>query len=228
MKDLIQFGGREFTSTKLLDALYNTNRKLTVLEIGANVGYYALLAAKYGHKVYASEPEKNNLDLLESNVDLNGFKNVEVLNYAFGEKEGMGKLYLSDTENYHSMLGTGRSCSVPVTTIDAFTEQRNILPDVIRMDVEGYEYNIFKEADITLDAMRPGSVLFVEIHPDFLSDQQIFEIWDKLVDFNFDCVKEIKEGKEIPVFNYTWWESKFPKLKRTRVCGIEYFFRKGV
>ncbi|MFC1928297.1 FkbM family methyltransferase [Chloroflexota bacterium] len=149
---------------------------MTVVDIGANVGYYALLEAKIvGDKgmVYAIEPAPNNLEGLGKNVTINSLSNVEIYPLAVGDKSGKGELYLSVSSNLHNMLGTidksGPRSSytgvveVETTTLDDFLKDKR-QPDLVRMDVEGYEYFIIKGMQRTLNQNR-NIRLYIEIHP---------------------------------------------------------------
>ena len=68
---------------------------MVVIDIGANVGYYTLLAAEKvgGHgKVFAFEPEPSRYALLEKNVRINGLKNVILVQQAVSNKTGTARL----------------------------------------------------------------------------------------------------------------------------------------
>ena len=54
---------------------------------------------------------------------------------------------------------------VPVTSVDAFCEERHVLPDWITLDIEGYEVAALSGARGTIDAGRGRVGLIVEMHP---------------------------------------------------------------
>ena len=71
---------------------------MNVVDIGANIGYYTLLAAELvgeKGKVFAFEPEPSNYDLLLRNVEINGYKNVTVVRKAVSNETGESSLFLS-------------------------------------------------------------------------------------------------------------------------------------
>src|SRR5207245_2930011 len=75
---------------------------MVVVDIGANVGYYTLLAAeKVGShgKVLAFEPEPSRYALLEKNVRANDLKNVIPVQKAVSNKTGAARLYLDPRHN---------------------------------------------------------------------------------------------------------------------------------
>ena len=70
-----------------------------VLDIGANIGYYTLIFAKLvgeNGKVFAFEPDPTNFALLKKNVEMNGYKNVVLVQRAVSNKTGKLKLYLCE------------------------------------------------------------------------------------------------------------------------------------
>lgn len=69
---------------------------MTVVDIGASIGYYTLIAAKLVGKtgvVYAFEPEPCNYELLIKNIELNGFTNIVPIKKAVSNRHGKAKLY---------------------------------------------------------------------------------------------------------------------------------------
>ena len=69
------------------------------LDLGANIGYYTLIFAKIvgkNGKVFAFEPDLTNFTLLKKNVEINGYKNVVLINKAVSDKTGKLKLFLNE------------------------------------------------------------------------------------------------------------------------------------
>lgn len=70
-----------------------------VLDIGAHIGYYTLIFAKLVGKkgrVYAFEPDPTNFALLKQNVEINGYKNVILVQKAVSNKNGKLELFLGE------------------------------------------------------------------------------------------------------------------------------------
>jgi FkbM family methyltransferase len=118
----------------------------TVLDLGANIGYYTLLFAGLvgeAGKVYAFEPDADNYDYLSRNVALNGLRNVTTVRKAVSDVTGAGRLYLSsDNKGDHRTVDShdGRD-SVPVETVrldDHFARSEARI-DFIKMDIQGAE-----------------------------------------------------------------------------------------
>ncbi|HEY4127212.1 MAG TPA: FkbM family methyltransferase [Gammaproteobacteria bacterium] len=130
--------------TKLLDEQLQEGD--VVLDIGANIGYYTLLAArKVGAKgrVYAFEPDPMNFSLLKQNIELNGYTNVELVNKAVGETSADLKLYLSDVNTgdhrTYESEGSRRAITIPCTSIDDYFRGSVCKITFIKMDIQGFE-----------------------------------------------------------------------------------------
>ena len=113
-----------------------------VLDIGANIGYYTLLAAKLGADVYAIEAEPNNFKLLKKNVEYNGH-NVTLVNKAAFDKNETVKLYVNPNDNGAHSLDDKHSAwkiiEVEAVILDEYLPS-NFKPDFIKIDIEGMEY----------------------------------------------------------------------------------------
>ena|SRR5438477_2571511 len=123
---------------------------MSVLDLGAHVGFYTLLSAKLvgaGGKVYAFEPEPENFAVLSSNVERTQYRNVRLVHKAITDHAGTIDLYISPQGNdRHSVYKNPRSVvkesavQVPTTSVDEFLAQENWPRiDVIKMDIEGAE-----------------------------------------------------------------------------------------
>lgn len=114
------------------------NQGSVVLDVGANMGIYTLLAAKRGATVIAVEPDPRNLEMLRHHVRLNGFhRRVTIVPMAASDKDSTLTLFRSPGNSGHSNLFEGVDpVMVPANTIDSLG-----LPpiDVCKMDVEGAE-----------------------------------------------------------------------------------------
>ncbi len=120
---------------------------MVVLDIGANVGYYTLLAAEAvgaSGRVYAFEPEPSRFRLLEKNIQANGLKNVSPVSKAISNKTGTARLYLNPRKNPadHRLFDSSdhrESIDVETTRIDDFFKDQVRPIHVIKMDIQGSE-----------------------------------------------------------------------------------------
>jgi len=158
--ELFLDGIREVESTRELQARLKPN--WIVVDVGANIGYYALQEARTCAKVYAIEPEPANYRRLVRNIELNNYQNIAAMNLAVGDK--IGKIYLKSG----LISNATRVCrddeqpdaEVEVETLDSLFPDTRV--DFVRMDVEGYEFNVLQGMRNILSKYKP--CLFIEVH----------------------------------------------------------------
>lgn len=119
---------------------------LTVLDVGAHIGYFTLLAARgvgTTGKVYAFEPLPDNNRLLRRNVDANGFTaTVTVIDRAVTDQADHVRLHNSGRDAGTATLYTEGGTAIDVETISLdgwASEQEWPRIDLIKMDIEGAE-----------------------------------------------------------------------------------------
>ncbi|GMV20825.1 MAG: FkbM family methyltransferase [Vicinamibacterales bacterium] len=146
-----------------------------LVDIGANFGYHAMLAAQrvgpQGH-VFAFEPSPRNFELLANHATINGFTNVTAVPVAVSDEVGTLTLFLSEGNfGAHSVSaqnvqhGEGGAVTVPTTTLDAyFAERPGQRIDVIKMDAQGAEGQIIRGGRTVLTS-HPGLVMILEFWP---------------------------------------------------------------
>ena len=140
----------------------------TVVNAGANVGYYCLHALQLGKHVIAFEPVPLNAAVLLKNIFANGWQeNAEVFPIALGERPGILPLYGGGTgaslikgwAGFHP----GKPTLVPVSSLDAVLNDKLAGSKVlVLIDIEGFEYDLLKGAKKLL-AMEPRPLWMVEI-----------------------------------------------------------------
>lgn len=205
---LLEKGIREVNPTKALPAFVNEND--VCLDIGANLGYYALMMSKLVGKngnVHAFEPVPINYEILCKNVELNNYSNIACYDVAMGSSSGYFNFLLHDKSNCGKMLeGSIRKnkdatkvIKVNTITVDSFVEQYNIQNiNFIRMDIEGYEYEVFKGMHKTLSL--PNLKMLVEFHwpggKEYSYYSQFMELLKQLYAQNFIIAKAWIDGKE--------------------------------
>lgn len=137
----------------------------TVFNIGAHQGVVAMVLAQTvgsSGRVVAVEADRFHATLAEANRAANGIEQLVVRHAAVGEVAGPLR---HDATTGAIQLGTGPGNSVPAVTIDELTAAYGA-PDVIYMDVEGYEALALRGATATLAA---GTVdVLVEVHGPWL------------------------------------------------------------
>mmetsp|Transcript_21325 Transcript_21325/g.59229 ORF Transcript_21325/g.59229 Transcript_21325/m.59229 type:complete len:421 (+) Transcript_21325:223-1485(+) len=166
----------------------------TLIDIGANVGWYTMHMAMCGHDIIAVEPFRENANLLQASVCLNGLESkVKLLRYALGTEniecamisggtnhgDGISICHMqtllqwakSPVEKY-TLIGT-----MQVRTLDSLLEDTNLtggaVIDVLKIDIEGHELHALRGAQGLLgDDRRAPPVLFSEFAPHMMKASQ--------------------------------------------------------
>jgi len=133
-------------------------------DIGANVGFFTLLAARTVGKagrVYAFEPVPDNCEWLRRHVELNAFANVELHELALGAEPAVMR-FSRDVNASQGHLSPEGELEVKVSSIDTLVERGLVPPHVIKMDIEGAELDALLGGSATIERYRPH--LFVATH----------------------------------------------------------------
>ena len=169
------FGEEIWEASETAAFLAQVRAGMCVFDIGANMGYYTLLAARAvgpSGLVYAFEPEPHNFELLTRNIAENGFTNVRPVRAAVSNNAGAVTLHL-DRANFgaHSFEAgsvptpSGHSVEVETVRLDDYVEQARAFETgiVVKIDVQGAEALVV-EGGSRFFAL-PQIVVFLEFWP---------------------------------------------------------------
>lgn len=144
------FGTYEEPLTRLMQHIVGPG--CVALDVGANVGYYSLLIrdlAGEACEVHAFEPNPELASLLEESVRLNRTNSVKVVRAACGSSNGVELLYLSpDRTNtgrstfLSDTFPDARTLQVRVIRLEDYCRENNLRPQLVKIDVEGYEARV--------------------------------------------------------------------------------------
>ena len=139
----------------------------TFLDIGANVGFYSLLASSIvgeSGRVIAIEPNPKTYRRLTETIEANGITNVLALNLALGRERGRLSLFMdpasgNDTATLVSHDGP-ESVEVEVHPLDDIAAAHQIdTIDYLKIDVDGFEPDVFAGAKRLL---TEGKIKFIQ------------------------------------------------------------------
>jgi FkbM family methyltransferase len=159
-----------------------------VVDVGANVGYFSLLAARLVGDtgvVHAIEPLPSTVRRLRRNVDLNPSRRVTIHDVACSDFEGEMEIFAASADNIGSAstLGgdhsEGRVRCVRLDSILADVDPARI--SVVKIDTEGGEAAVLRGARKTLAVMEPGAAVLVEI------TVGADDVWGLMLDAGFDA-----------------------------------------
>lgn len=143
--------------------LIDKNKKFNIIDIGANVGLYSLYAKHLPNShFYSYEPFKFTYDLLNDNIKLNNITNVQTYNFGISDKKGKNILNVCLSQDGLNTMGANplrfndiNPIEVEIDTLDNIFYNNNINVDFIKIDTEGYEYNILKGGEKTIKKYKP-------------------------------------------------------------------------
>lgn len=163
----------------------------TFIDIGANIGYHSLLAAKIlGDKgrVYSFEPQDAIYHQFMKSLAKNNLKNVTVYNTALSDHSGGSTLYIREENSGGSTLlklpnmesfHVDSSLEVSLVVLDSYVDRFSLV-DLIKIDVEGHEYEVFKGGQKLLSTYHP--TIIMEFSPVFYIQDYAHKAED-LIDF---------------------------------------------
>lgn len=144
-----------------------------ILDVGAQFGLYAMLASRYvgaTGRVYAFEPSPDTVAVLQRHLQLNALEStVEVVPAAVGATEGEVTFYVAGTHPCNTLAPTEvdpvplTPIQIPAVTVDGFCAKRGIIPQVLKIDTEGWELHVLRGARKVMAS--PDLVVVVEMHP---------------------------------------------------------------
>lgn len=155
----------------------------TIVDIGANIGWYSMLAASatgLRGTVHAFEPLPANVQNLLANVRLNRYAHVQVHPYALGSDWSVAALSRDNSSNAHVMpQADGRSILCQVADAGEVLGRLEHI-DVLKMDIECHEPYVLESALDVLRRQRP--IMFLEYHPaGFVQSGRSISQYDQLI-----------------------------------------------
>jgi FkbM family methyltransferase len=177
------------------------------IDIGANIGITTIgfsLLAKNGH-VYSIEPSPKNYAYLSQNIEENGIKNVSTHkiaiantneDMAFYDTDGFraGSFLCKENENIAAQHHHSDNIKVKTVPLDEFIKQNNIKKvDFIKIDVEGFEYDVIESASKTIKEFHPTAV--IEFNPYCLVSHANF-LPNRFLEFIFSTFDQVFVHRE--------------------------------
>lgn len=173
-------------------------RNTVVYDIGANVGYFSLLAAVLTGpqgQVAAFEPLPRNVEFLKKHIFLNCLDNIKVIEAAVSDHEGRAAFELgASTAMGH--IGEVGELEVTLVSLDGMLSRGELMPpDTIKIDVEGAEFEVLQGARDLLTQYHP--TLFLDTHQREAHQKAIQFLTDLNYQFEILDGKNLAETKEL-------------------------------
>ncbi len=172
---------------------FGINKDDVVIDIGANKGVFVALAASNdASRILAYEPDIDNYDYLQWLIENNNLLSVELSNQAVSGKNGILKLYQSERNTRHSILGfdvaTGQKLEnyveIPSINLDTILKDFDSI-DLLKMDCEGAEFEII--SSVSEKSLNKVEKIVMEYHSS-IDSPALSKLLNKLRKFGYDVV----------------------------------------
>ncbi len=142
-------------------------RNWTVIDIGAGIGDFSILAAQASsrNKIYAIEPYESSYNLLIRNIKLNKIKNVRTFQIAISSKQKKLGMMINQKNLGNNRIKKYEKSKMFVNAIslEQFMNQNKIDHiNLIKSDCEGEEFNIFQ--NLNRDSYKKIDHIVMEYH----------------------------------------------------------------
>ena len=142
----------------------NLTKESTLVDVGSNYGWHAILSHNLCKEVYSYEPQKLIYDQQLKSIEKNNIRNIKLFNYGIGdvnENKNMRPIdYNSHVHIGDLSVGDGGE-PIVVKTLDS------LLPngyDFIKIDVQGYEKYVLEGSINTIKEFKPIIIIEIECH----------------------------------------------------------------
>jgi FkbM family methyltransferase len=152
-----------------------------LFDIGAHCGLISALwcAAKPGNRVFSFEPSPVLAQRVAEIRDLNQFGDrMNVNQVGIGESNGTAGMLMDPVGGFvqsrhfdHTMWSTPESIEIAIESIEAASARLQVVPNFIKIDIEGYEYEAIKGSAAFLSRHRPA--IFLELHLNYLEERNL-------------------------------------------------------
>ena len=150
---------------------YLSKNANTIIDIGANIGYYSLVASASNpeSKVFAFEPVKRIVHRFEKQIRINNFKNIKIEEHIIGDKNDNVKFYIPKGDTMALAASTKKGwvkdveeVSVASSTLDEYKTKNKLKTiDLIKMDCEFHELEVLQGMNEILRKDKP--IILMEI-----------------------------------------------------------------
>lgn len=168
------------------------------VDVGAHLGYFSILAGLKAKKVFAIEALEFLIPRIQRNVSANHLANVNTILAAAGDKPGF--VPMPKVGGPGNAVGSkGAENLVPMIRLDDYF-QDDLTPDIIKIDTEGFEYQVLQGAEQILKR-RP--TLLIEVHARMTAyGHDMGELFDLLTDGGYAmalCQHRVADSKAVSV-----------------------------
>jgi len=123
-----------------------------IIDAGAQAGFFVLYcwALNPEVKIFAIEPDEENLEFLNQHIEINNLKNVEVIPAALAGKSGLRNFFISNDTHNHSLFKVlvpkiNKNIKIKTYNLDDWLSEQGIEKvSLLKLDIEGAEYEVLE------------------------------------------------------------------------------------
>ena len=167
-QSLSLYGGHEFMTLKVLNTMVREGD--TYIELGANYGDFLLTISEtvgVKGKVYGFEPSTTIFKFLRASASISKQQNVLLENKAVSDKNKIEPFDITDSMDGYSSLGSAfhseshqysgaKTVYIESVSLDNYFKKNYIIPNLIRLDIEGSECKALRGLQETIEQYKPN------------------------------------------------------------------------
>ena len=189
-------GWREYYSTLYYIKYLERCKPSAIIDLGSNIGYFACIAKTVvsKSKIWCIEPVLNNYNRLNRNIQLNGYSDTFLFKIGIGDTDEHATIYTFDFDNWatfnsehaNKLASMGYKVekdSVRIMRLETFCKDISTNIDLLRMDIEGYEYEVINK---NIDSFKEMQFdVFMEFHTNILGKEKTIETLQSLLNAGY-------------------------------------------
>jgi len=160
------FGAYAIEELEFMNRSLKNTEKSIVIDIGANIGHHSLFASTIAFQVHAFEPFPDVSKFILNKIEVNNLDNLILHKFGLGENEELLPYNPpigcnTGTGSFVNPIKNGSEILLPIINGDSYFKS-NVIKNIsfIKIDVEGYESNVFKGLSNIITKDRP--IVFFE------------------------------------------------------------------
>ena len=177
------------TELKVLKDL-SKNNNIYLMDCGSNYGFYSLFVASlnFSNKIISIEASKKTSLILKKNVELNSFKNIEILNNALSDQDGEEVIFNEGNNDWESSVNHNnfkisnqtKVLTKKIDTILSFVDLKKNQILVIKLDIEGNEFKAISGGLSTIKKFEP--IIIIELSRYIFNSESSYRFFREFLD----------------------------------------------
>ena len=148
---------------EMLSFIKLTRSSRCLIDVGAHYGVFSLVfSSRPNSYAFALEPSSSAFDILTKNINLNPQCNITAHQVCASHSLEAVRMSISNADHFVAD-SSNSSQAVDTITLDNFCSNEKLIPDTLKIDVEGFELSVLQGAQQLISTYSP--LIFLEIHP---------------------------------------------------------------